>query len=352
MHLAGNQKGTAVLSAWTGYLAGATQSRQLARALRPLSIILIAGVAGVLLLVATATAPVLFGYHTYIVNGGSMEPALTRGSVAVTHPTSPRALRVGDIIAYHHTPENPPVLHRIVEVTHDDGQLGFITQGDQNKTPDSQPVSLQGPGDKVVYSVPYAGYVLSFAESGRGRFALIGVPLALLLVLFLRENRQSAKPRTERAVDSAGGQVQAAPAPPVASPFKTERAVDPLGDQVPTAPAPPVASPFQTKRAVDSPGDQAPTAPPPPVASPFQAKRVVDSPGDQVPAAPAPPVASPFQTERSQGDLPAFLVRQLQGRGPFEPRIQPAAASSAGGPVGLRGPPSPEWPQRTTRRVA
>src|SRR4030067_2187329 len=45
---------------------------------------LFAGLVGVLLLVATATVPVLFGYHTYVVNGGSMEPSLGAGSGAVT----------------------------------------------------------------------------------------------------------------------------------------------------------------------------------------------------------------------------------------------------------------------------
>ncbi len=347
-------RGMAVPSDWTGYLAAAAQSRQLRRALRPLSYILMAGVVGVLLLVATATVPVLFGYHTYIVNGGSMEPALKRGSVAVTHPTSPRALRVGDIIAYHHTPENPPVLHRIVEVTNDNGQLGFITQGDQNTTPDSEPASLQGPGDKVVYNVPYAGYVLSFAESGTGRLALIGVPLALFVALSLRENRQSAQVRKEPDIGLRPVKTQTAPAAVVVTPTTQQAA--PIRVEAasitPRALAPPVASPFKTERTVDSPGDQVPAAPAPPVASPFKTERTVDSPGDQVPAAPAPPVASLFKTERSQSELPAFLVRQLRSRGPFEPRTQPAAASSSGGPVPLRSPPSPEWPQRTTRRVA
>jgi signal peptidase len=271
--------------------------------------------------------PVLFGYHTYIVNGGSMEPALKRGSVAVTHPTSPRALRVGDVIAYHHTPENPPVLHRIVKVIDDNGQLGFLTQGDQNKTADSEPASLQGPGDKVVYSVPYAGYVLGFAEGSTGRVALIGAPLALLLVLSLRENRQSAQVRREPETGLRPVETRTAPAAALVTP--TTQQVTPIRLEAASitpraAPAPPVASPFKAERSQ--------------VASPFKAERS--------------PVASPFKTERSQSELPAFLVRQLPGRGPFEPKTRPAAASSTGEPVPLRSPPSPEWPQRKPRRVA
>jgi signal peptidase len=336
MYLVPTQRGPAVLSDWTGYLAAAAQSRQLGHALRPLSYILMAGVIGVLLLVATATVPVLFGYHTYIINGGSMEPALKRGSVAVTHPTSPRALRVGDIIAYHHAPENPPVLHRIIEVTNDKGELGFITQGDQNKTPDSEPASLQGPGDKVVYSVPYAGYVLSFAEGTKGRVALIGVPLALLVVLTLRGERQSAEPRTEREVEFRDDE-----APVALAERRMQRAADRGVVQMPAAPAPPIASPFKTER------DEVPVA-----LAERRMERAANRGGVQMPVAPAPPLVSPFKTERSQNDLPLFLVRQLQSEGPFEPRTQPAAAISSGEPVRLRGSPGLEWPQRKTRRVA
>lgn len=173
---------------------------------------LLAGLVGVLLLVATATVPVLFGYHTYIVRGGSMEPALSEGSVAVTHPTSPRALATGDIIAYRSTPGSPPVLHRIVAVTYEEGEPRFTTQGDQNRTPDAEPVALADPGDKVVYSVPYAGYILSFARSGLGMALLIGGPLVTLAALFLGNAPGSQRQERGIGTEVATVERQASPA--------------------------------------------------------------------------------------------------------------------------------------------
>lgn len=166
----------------------------------------LAFVVGVLLLVATATAPALFGYHTYTIDGNSMEPALRKGSVAVTSPTSPRALRAGDIIAYRQSPENPPVLHRIVAVTYEDGEPRFITQGDKNSAPDPEAVALEGPGDRAVYSVPYAGYVVHFGRSTLGRVLLIGIPAPVLLVLLLMPAR-----RPRRAVRSSTQPASTAP---------------------------------------------------------------------------------------------------------------------------------------------
>jgi signal peptidase len=170
-----------------------------------LSYLAFAFVAGVLLLLAVATAPVLFGYHTYVIDGGSMEPTLSNGSVAVTHPTSPRAIGVGDIIAYRSSPQSAPVLHRVTAVEEDaDGNRLFTTQGDANGTADPIPVPLAGSGDKMVYSVPYAGYVLGFAGTAAGRLAFIGVPVVLLVAGFVWEKlravpfRRSGASETER----------------------------------------------------------------------------------------------------------------------------------------------------------
>jgi len=151
---------------------------------------LLALTASALLLVATATVPTLFGYKTYVVRGGSMEPTLSDGTVAVTHPTSVRALDEGDVIAFRLRDGSPAVLHRIVSI---DEQAGgarlFTTQGDSNAGADATPVALAGHGDKMVYSVPYAGHILQFAEGALGRFTLIGLPLLLLGVGFVRDRR-------------------------------------------------------------------------------------------------------------------------------------------------------------------
>jgi len=169
----------------------------------------VALVAAALVLVAVATVPVLFGYHTYIVNGSSMEPTLSDGSVVVTHPTSTRALGPGDIVAYQASPDSPPVLHRIISASDTEGERAFITQGDNNATADPRPITLAGSGDRMVYAVPYAGYVLNFAKSGPGRLLLVGGPLLGLAFAYLRDRRRDAAaahalaPKRAPAVDLA-----------------------------------------------------------------------------------------------------------------------------------------------------
>ncbi len=134
-------------------------------------------------LVAAATLPVLFGYHTYVVDGDSVESGLKNGSVAVAKASSPLALKAGDVIARRESPEDPAVLHRIVRITDDDTGRLLYTLGNADPAADPKPVMLLGTGDKVIYSVPYAGYILNFAGSTLGRVLLLGAPLALLAAI-------------------------------------------------------------------------------------------------------------------------------------------------------------------------
>lgn len=302
MYVTGGQGGAAVLGDWTGYVHG-EQARLLGGALRPLAYLALAGLLGVLLLVATATVPVLFGYHTYVVNGGSMEPSLEAGSVAVTHPTSPRALQIGDIVAYRSSPGGPPVLHRIVEIRYEDGEPRFITQGDQNRTPDAEPATLAGPGDRVVYSVPYAGYILSFAQSTPGQLLLIGVPLVLLAALFLRG---AGKEAVRTAADAQAAPI-AATAPPI------------------FAAGPPVAAPAPVPFTPSRAGALA-------AAAPMRNESIATPTTVTTPTAPTDAVS----------ELPAFLLRQVRRRLP-SPMPAPAPPTfkllPEEGPFGT-GPPS------------
>lgn len=172
-------------------------SRVVSRRLRLLSYAVLAILLAIAVLVATATLPVLFGYHTYVVNGGSMEPSLKSGSVAVARATSPFALEVGDIIARRESPDGPAVLHRIARITDDDIGRLLYTQGDANRTADPEPIMLLGTGDKVIYSVPYVGYILNFGRSTPGLVLLLGAPLVLLAAISLYE-KSSLRPRRQQ----------------------------------------------------------------------------------------------------------------------------------------------------------
>ena len=87
---------------------------------------------------------------------GSMEPAIGVGDVVVVCRTDPDTLQVGDVIRYRL--DGYTVIHRIVERQDAaDGQAqAFITQGDNNNGPDSEPVSPEQIMGRVILTVPNA----------------------------------------------------------------------------------------------------------------------------------------------------------------------------------------------------
>jgi signal peptidase len=134
-------------------------------------------------------APRFLGYSPVVVYGGSMADSVPVGSIAVTEEVSPEDVSVGDVIVFHPpaTSPNPSTLmHRIVSVREEDGQRLFRTKGDANATQDPWEIGIEGRGSKVVYSVPYVGYLVDFAETPLGWTLLLFLPATYLGLTTLR----------------------------------------------------------------------------------------------------------------------------------------------------------------------
>lgn len=140
----------------------------------------------VILALLAVTLPALFGLHAVTVYGGSMGKALPAGSVAVTRPVDAGALRAGDIIAIGKQTGAVPTLHRIVSIERTGSQSVLITRGDANATNDPGAIAVDGQGDRVVYHVPFIGYILAFTRTEAGMLLLM-LPGFVWILRELRE---------------------------------------------------------------------------------------------------------------------------------------------------------------------
>ncbi|SDZ53997.1 signal peptidase, endoplasmic reticulum-type [Evansella caseinilytica] len=125
---------------------------------------------------------VFHNYQLFIVQSGSMEPAIKTGSIiAVKSKTN---YQVGDIITYRSSEQpNTLITHRIVEVV-EEGGTHFITKGDKNENADSLPVSQDNIiGSYTNFTIPYAGYALQFSNSNAGTVIFFIIP-GVLMVMF------------------------------------------------------------------------------------------------------------------------------------------------------------------------
>jgi len=138
---------------------------------------------------AASLAPRLLGYSSVIVYGGSMADGIPVGSIAVTKEVQPEDVNVGDVIVFYPpatSPDRSPLMHRVVSVREEDGQRIFRTKGDANPTLDPTEVSLQDTGSRVVYTVPYVGYLVNLARTPLGWTLLLFLPATYLGLTTLR----------------------------------------------------------------------------------------------------------------------------------------------------------------------
>lgn len=123
----------------------------------------------------------LFGYQVKTVLSGSMEPEMQTGSIILIETRGDTTeFQKNDIITFI-TEEHIPVTHRITEVIN--GGEQYMTKGDANDGPDLHPVHAENIiGTYTGVTIPYVGYVLSFATSKQGAALLLIVPGILLLL--------------------------------------------------------------------------------------------------------------------------------------------------------------------------
>lgn len=112
-----------------------------------------------------------------------MRPTLPPGTLIVVHQVPISTLKVGEIITYEN-PLNPrdTISHRIIkEYLTAQKVPTFITKGDANKSADVPVVEglVQG---KVTWHVRDVGWLLIWARSWLGIFALIYIPSALIIL--------------------------------------------------------------------------------------------------------------------------------------------------------------------------
>ena len=146
-----------------------------------LNILLSVVILGVVAFLLAPRFGVLRPYELKIVRSGSMEPAILTGSVVLIRPTT--EYKVGDVITFgEDTRTSIPTTHRIVSMRTDGAMTYFGTKGDANEDPDSGETPLNKVIGRVIFSLPYAGYILAFSKTQLGFSLLVLIPAGLIIL--------------------------------------------------------------------------------------------------------------------------------------------------------------------------
>lgn len=144
-------------------------------------------VAVILICVGIVIAP-RFGWNLNVVYGGSMEPSMGKGSLAVIRPVDPLEVTVGDVITYKSRSSDMLVTHRVVEVKDkaSGSSPSFITRGDANEGNDPLSVPSKNIVGGVWLSVPYLGYVMDYLKEPLVFGLAVGIPALFIVALELK----------------------------------------------------------------------------------------------------------------------------------------------------------------------
>lgn len=141
---------------------------------------------GILAVVVAAVilVPKAIGAVPLTILSGSMEPSVNPGDIVVVQPVdSPSDIGIGDVITFQPDSDDPSlVTHRVITTTAgaDADNTFYVTRGDANGT-DDDPIRYAQVKGKVVYSVPFVGWI---TPSGYGK-VIIPAALSSIAVLWV-----------------------------------------------------------------------------------------------------------------------------------------------------------------------
>jgi signal peptidase len=139
------------------------------------------GALGLGLLLVLLQSSLIPGFEVRIVQSGSMEPAISTGSVVVVQAQDTYV--VDQVVTFGGVERGSiPTTHRIIGTELIAGELVFITKGDANPEADVDPVVATDIRGRVLLAIPALGYLLDFARQPLGFALLIGLPALLIVV--------------------------------------------------------------------------------------------------------------------------------------------------------------------------
>lgn len=122
-------------------------------------------------------------YHTRTVLTGSMEPAVSKGSLIINRFTEDKFIKPGDIVTFRKpTSPNVFVTHRVNRIFPAAGLIRFDTKGDANPISDGWVITQAGMEGKVVLTIPLLGYVVELFKTPPVFVVLVVIPLGIYIL--------------------------------------------------------------------------------------------------------------------------------------------------------------------------
>ena len=129
----------------------------------------------------------MIGMELFLIQSGSMEPDYPTGSIVYVTKVEATELKVNDVITFN-LGSGTKATHRIIDIVPDETNpniLRFKTKGDANEHEDHSLVESHNIVGRVLFHIPYMGYVVNYIQHPPGTYVSIAVVSLVLLMMFL-----------------------------------------------------------------------------------------------------------------------------------------------------------------------
>ncbi len=143
-----------------------------------LKLVIAIGVLFLALWAISSRFAVLGSYRSFLVQSGSMEPAIMTGDIIIVQDKG--GYSINDVVTFQED-AGRIVTHRIVGVDHGTREK-YTTKGDANRSEDQAIIASDRVIGKVILVLPKLGFAVAFAQSQNGLVVLLIVPAVILII--------------------------------------------------------------------------------------------------------------------------------------------------------------------------
>lgn len=151
--------------------------------------VILIGTTMLALYVVSSSFNIFGGYRPYLVQSGSMEPAIMTGDIIIVKDQINYS--INDVITFTNN-SGRVVTHRIVAVEQKQ-EKKYSTKGDANRAGDEDMISDEQVIGKVILVIPKLGYLVAYTKSSDGLLYLLIIPAIVFILDELLKVKKYAK---------------------------------------------------------------------------------------------------------------------------------------------------------------
>ncbi|QPC46160.1 signal peptidase I [Mangrovibacillus cuniculi] len=120
--------------------------------------------------------PYFFGWKSYVVTSGSMQPTIGEHSTVIVKPKEEEVITLGDIVLFQY--KDSYVLHRVERIFVEENKVKYVTKGDDNPIKDNAILKEKDILGTYQYHLPFIGGTILWIQEN----FLMSVFLAFIFV--------------------------------------------------------------------------------------------------------------------------------------------------------------------------